>query len=375
MSTPDTVNFVELLMPIVGASSATGIDLRADRDPGSLYEKVREARVSARDAERSADQGSGSGDGGLKAWRVIVDIAPVILTTQSKDLEIAAMLTEGLLRFHGIAGLRDGFRLIRELVDAFWDQLYPAPDDEGVITRLSPIINLCGEEGGADGTLVQPVRRIAITQAGDSGPFSLSHYVQAETLIRPDILSRMKDDARAARIAAQKTILERISAGAAQTPRAFFVELSSDLDQCIEEYEKLARALDRVAGKDAPSHKPVSDLLGELRHALGAIAPFLTQPAMPVAASAAETSAPQLIAAADQMSGREEAFAMLLRVADYFRRAEPQSTIPYVLEDLVRRARLSLTELLDELIPDETARRQFFISAGIKPSQRSSKTN
>jgi type VI secretion system protein ImpA len=63
---------------------------------------------------------------------------------------------------------------------------------------------------------------------------------------------------------------------------------------------------------------------------------------------------------------RQEALVTLLRVAEYFRQAEPHSPISYALEQAVRWARLSLPELLSELVTDKSAREEIFKRAGIK---------
>ena len=68
--------------------------------------------------------------------------------------------TKALLRTAGLAGLRDGFRLIREMTEGFWDGLYPVEDEDGVETKVAPLTGLNGE--GADGTLIQPLRKIEI---------------------------------------------------------------------------------------------------------------------------------------------------------------------------------------------------------------------
>ena len=85
-------------------------------------------------------------------------------------------------------------------------------------------------------------------------------------------------------------------------------------------------------------------------------------------APAAAGTKPAAGGGSDAITNREDAFRLLLKAADWFRRNEPHSPISYTLEDLVRRGRMSLKDLLVELIPDETARSQFLISAGIKPS-------
>jgi type VI secretion system protein ImpA len=64
---------------------------------------------------------------------------------------------------------------------------------------------------------------------------------------------------------------------------------------------------------------------------------------------------------------REDALRVLLHVAEYFRANEPHSPTAISLEETVRRARLSFSDLLMELLPDRTAWRSALTSAGIKP--------
>ncbi|MDD3445831.1 MAG: hypothetical protein PHS60_10500 [Zavarzinia sp.] len=63
---------------------------------------------------------------------------------------------------------------------------------------------------------------------------------------------------------------------------------------------------------------------------------------------------------------------MLEQIADFFRRTEPHSPVSYTLQDVVRRARLPLPELMAELLGDDGTRRQFFANAGYKLPDESS---
>jgi type VI secretion system protein ImpA len=71
--------------------------------------------------------------------------------------------------------------------------------------------------------------------------------------------------------------------------------------------------------------------------------------------------------APERIQSRDDAFQQLSKIAEYFRRTEPQSPIATAIEEVVRRGKLSFAELAAELIPDESARRNFMITAGIKP--------
>lgn len=74
------------------------------------------------------------------------------LAEQTKDVEITVYLIESLVRVHEFRGLRDGFQLAAELVDRFWDKLYPL-DEDGESTRSRPLESL----NNAEATLIVPI--------------------------------------------------------------------------------------------------------------------------------------------------------------------------------------------------------------------------
>ena len=71
-------------------------------------------------------------------WRDLRDIGLKLLTEKTKDLEIAAWLTEAFVRSHGLGGLAAGSRLIAGLAEQYWDGVFPLPDDYGMETRVAP---------------------------------------------------------------------------------------------------------------------------------------------------------------------------------------------------------------------------------------------
>jgi type VI secretion system protein ImpA len=66
---------------------------------------------------------------------------------------------------------------------------------------------------------------------------------------------------------------------------------------------------------------------------------------------------------------REDAFGAFLQLGEFFRRTEPHSFVPYAVEELVRRGRMPLPDLLGELIKDAAQRKTFYIMAGMKPPE------
>jgi len=111
----------ELLQPI-SEDRPSGSYLRSD----PVYDSLKEAR---REAEASAD-----GD-----YSRVISLATTALKEQTKDLQIAAWLTEALYRQEGFAGLATGLQLLRGLLDKFWDTVYPEAEDGDLEFRTSPL--------------------------------------------------------------------------------------------------------------------------------------------------------------------------------------------------------------------------------------------
>lgn len=366
MASQENLDFEALLAPIEGETPA-GENLRDDSSPTSVYYQIKDARSAARAAERNMEMDDEPA-GFLDEWRSILDLSPDVIATRSKDLEIAAWLTEALLRAHGFSGLRDGFRLMQGLVENFWDGLYPEEDEDGIETKVAPLTGLNGD--GGDGTLIQPIRKVLITQGGSELPFAFWQYEQAGELAKV-----ADEEKRQARIEAGAVTMDQVTRAVAESPAAFYSTFVADLDAAMEEFAKLNALLDEKCGAESPPSSNIRNLLQGIRDEIGFLAKdklLADAPASDDTANSGEAAAPAAAASAapavvGAIASREDAFNTLLKVAEFFRKTEPHSTISYTLEEMVRRARMPLSDLLVELIPDEEARRGFLMRAGIAP--------
>ncbi len=371
MASPSTLDIEQLLAPIEGDNPA-GIDLREDTSPTSDYYRVKDARSAARAAERSLE--ADDEPGALPDdWRTILEAAPDIIQSKSKDLEIASWLIEAQLRAHGFAGLRDGFRLARGMVEQFWDNLYPLEDEDGVETKVAPLSGLNGE--GAEGTLIQPIRKVLITEGSSFGPFAAWHYDQASELARIT-----DEEKKQQRINAGIVSLEQFERSVAETSPAFYTAMIGDLEECLEAFTALNTLLDEKCGHDSPPSSNIRNALQSVLETVRIVSRDLIALAEPEETGDGETAlvpagngagVPAAGAAqvSAQIASREDAFRQLTKVAEFFRKTEPHSPISYTLDDVVRRGRLSLPELLAELIQDNTTRNDFLARAGIRPRE------
>ena len=102
---PDGFDLEALLAPIPG-DAPQGSDIREDYSAQSPYNRLRDARSEARDAEKMQD--AGDPDARRSRRRCGARSATSrckTLTETAKDLEVAAWLTEAYVRSHGLAGL------------------------------------------------------------------------------------------------------------------------------------------------------------------------------------------------------------------------------------------------------------------------------
>jgi type VI secretion system protein ImpA len=375
MGSPEILDFPRLLAPIAGENPA-GRALRTDFSPSSLYFRIKDARSAARATERSAawsaDQDSQTADPRAE-WKKVLELAPDAIAEESKDIEVAAWLTEALVRQHGFAGLRDGFRLMRELAESFWDGLYPLPDEDGLATRLASLAGLNGEE--SEGVIIAPIAGVPITEPGSVEPLTLIDFRRAS-----DLEQVADPDKRAQRIEQGAVTVPAFEKAVRETPREFYTALQEDLDESAAEFEKLCAVLDEECGRDSNGHSqaPPSSTIREaletarrdLRGIVGRIYPSDDDAGADQDGTAMVAVGYRAVGPGSAVRTREDAFRALLQVAEYFKRTEPHSPVAYALEQAVRWGRMPLPELLTELVPEPSAREQIFKIVGIKQPEQ-----
>lgn len=375
MATADILDFDQLLRPISDEQPA-GVELKEDDRLRSVYQAVKDARETARSAEKKYYQAVLLNDPDASSlerpdWRKVFDLAIDAITNHSKDLWIAAWLIEALTRLHGFAGLRDGFRLTRELVERFWDGIHPRPDEEGFATTVAQLTGLNGDD--SEGALLAPIDRVPITAPGSIRPLTSSDYKQAVEI------DKLDSERKQQRIENGGASLEMFEKAVNESGAAFFEESLANLEAAIDEFFRLGEALESRCGSTpdgypaAPPTSAIRSSLVDVRERMTALARHLIEKHDSAEATATEAAGDATDAAAPSASGagtkkgmsREEAFRQLLQVADFFRRTEPHSPVSYSLEQAVRWGKMSLPELLSELVADSATREEIFKRVGL----------
>lgn len=364
----ETLDLAPLLLPLQAGEHGAGVDLRLDSSATSPYRQLRDARGAARTEERKREAEGEFEGPPAESWRDVLSIGHKALSSQSKDLEVAAWMTEALVRTHGLPGLTAGAMLIAGLCDAFWDACFPRPDEEGMSVRRSPIEGLSGSS--ADGTITQPLRGLPLFRRADGSALGLFQWEQAEqTAVLPE-------EKRSARYAAGVPELPALEIEA-RLDGAYLAETWRDATAALHAWRELDRAVDaRFGSKDAPSLRRVTNLLEKILAVTGRLG---GAPAVGQATAEARSPERTEVGSAGGTRGdggtrsalqtREDALRELDRIAEFFRRTEPHSPLAYTLQEAVRRGRMSLTELLTEVLPDQEVRNGMLGRLGMRPEQ------
>ena len=369
MASKAIVDIEPFLQPITEDNPA-GSDLRAQNDADFATVKAARRKIVSLTKAARFDQ---SLEGDLSdQWKIIRKLAPSILKKKSKDLEVAAWFAESLLKLDGFPGIRDGFAIIGQLVENFWDNLYPTPDEDGLETRIYPIISLNGEEG--TGTLVLPLKNTTMMPDSET-LLSFTSLTRIRSILKLDDPSER--ESRLAELGINPQILQgSIDVISSETAR----ELVGILEHTLTNWKKIGQLIDQKceeAGSSISlpmsgvngSLEEVEELYRQILHNQLNAEPAQTKSAAPDDNAAELASANVSVSNAGVSSpaqSREDAIKQLHTIAGYFRSTEPHSPIAGIIERAAQWAQLPLPQLLAELIPDAGARMHYSLMTGIE---------
>lgn len=365
MSECPLLNDLDSLVQAFSDDDPVGEDLRLNISPKSSYQVLRDARSQARNNERAALASGETNYINRSDWKLILDKVPEVLRTESKDIEIVAWYIEGLTRCFGFRGLAVGFSLAGRLIELFGEKLHPIPDEDGISTQLSPLSGLNGF--GGEGALIAPIKSIPLTEGDPPGPLAAWQCEQVFELER--IADVEKREARIKRDGVSREQLDQVMA---ETETVFIHGLQDDMALSITEYEKFQHALDAYSSSDPQPSGKIMEALRSCHQVLTYIAgdrlkTFSQEGEEKVMEGLEENSLPKNKVSPHGfiIEDRSDALKLLRDVASFFRRTEPHSPISYSVEQAIRWSNLPLTDLIKELIPDDSARKKYQHLSGI----------
>lgn len=352
----DPIDVEALLVPIPGENPA-GEDVRR-----TLYDEVKEARRS----DDGLDQGIWKSEVKGADWRAVVRLTTDALQSRSKDVNLACWLTEALTYENGFPGLQAGLRVVSGVLDRFWDVLYPEIDAESPGEELLARVNSLEDfdRKGAFALREVPLTRGAVPfnmrQWEESRPFDVANprlgTLDAETQAR---LAELRQKAEAE----NKVSGEAFQKAREGTPKAWYVSAVAEVEACVAALAALQGVIDARFGNQAFGLRELEKALAAVQdHLAGTLKEKRVLEPDPVEGQGAEAGAAD--ADKDESAGgdrgrgtgpirsREDALQRLTEAAEYLRRTEPQSPVPFLVHRAVAWARMPLEGWLAEVVKD-----------------------
>jgi type VI secretion system protein ImpA len=234
-----------LLAPVAEDAPA-GQDLRYD----PRYDQVKEAR------REDPDLPPGELDGPRKLadWPKTVALASQLLASETKDLQLAAWLTEALLRTGGFAGLTTGLAVLEGFLRSFWDGLHPAIDEDDLELRAGPIEWV--------GSRLDVAVRQVVVLPGNLSVLDILLARGVPTEAEADS-NADKRKARADAEAAGRRLPEAVDAAFDGASKAYLRSTLADIDAATQGVASLEQISDERFGRDAPGFTALRKALEE----------------------------------------------------------------------------------------------------------------
>jgi len=279
------------------------------------------------------------------------------LFKRTKDLRIAAYLTQALIRTQGWNGFCDGLTLIHGLLAQYWESVYPLldPDDDNDPTsRINTIVTLCDPEMTLDGLRFAP-----LVNARGIGSFGLRDWQIANKEITPP------KGAPAPELNVIEAAFQQVEFSVLQAT-ATAISQSRQLIANIE-----AVLLTQVGVGAAPDMTALSDLTKEAEKVIAAPLALRVEQAPELANDSvvesstdemqmvvANTGQPATSGTLNAINNRNDVIRALDLLCDYYQKQEPSSPIPLLLRRAKLLVKKDFLEILQELAPDGLAQAQ-----------------
>jgi type VI secretion system protein ImpA len=277
-------------------------------------------------------------------WRAVRERC-LELFARTKDLRVAIDLTLAWLQEQGFLGLASGLRLVRGLLEQYWEPLHPMLDPE---TGNDPLerMNLLSAFVAPEGTFGDPmqflrrIRRAPLCHSKRLGSFSL-YQVQAAS---------GKTDAPAGGGVPDSGTID---AGFRDSDPAYMAQVDDAIGVSIAEVNGMAEFLDRMVGVTKTfSFEPLKAVLSDARKHLRQ---YLSIPGGEEAMEQQETTATAAATAPGTIQSRSDVVRSLEAICAYYERSEPSSPVLPLLRRTQQLVGKSFNEILQELAPETVA--------------------
>jgi type VI secretion system protein ImpA len=280
----------DLLTPIPGDSPG-GANLRYD----PVTDKIKEARRE----DIEAPQGDWKVALKTADYPAVIKLAGEAVAKRSKDLQLSVWLVDAHVRKEKFPVIAPCFSFLHDLLDTFWDSMYPEIEDDDLELRAAPLDWLGSK-------LDEAIKQIPLASSG----FNCFHYQESRLVgYEADTDTEAKQEARQKKLNEHKLPPEDFDAATNETPKSFYQQSLEEVRSAQAELERLNELCEQRFADSAPSFIRTRTALEEVADILNAIFMKKGGPDEPVAAGSEfdefsaflSSSPPQAVPEADAL--------------------------------------------------------------------------
>lgn len=333
---------IEPLLQPISETKPSGDDLKYT----PLFDKIRNNRKM----EDIGPKGSWETESTPANFGLIAKWITEALKSTTKDLQLSAWLTEAWIYEESVNGLIAGLNLSRELLNRFWDTIYPELDEGDAEARAATLDWVGSYFDPAKGSSpIFAFRSIPLTVSGHSWfAYQESRRMGYEAEVNSN---PQRKAARDAALKEQKIPPEVFDKDFEATKKTFYKALEADLKAAVHSLNQLDETCHEKFQDVAPSFTPLRKALDEVANVTHILLlkklekePDIVEPDPAAAveteavdgttANEAAGDSPQLdLSQLESGAIKSEAQAMLhvVAAAQYIRRQNPASPAAYLL--------------------------------------------
>lgn len=378
---PQLFDVVDALLKPLPGDEPTGTSARYD----PVIAEIRTARESD---DPSLPQGEWERPLKKADWSLVASLCSQTLSERSKDLQIAAWLSEAWIHLHQVDGLRAGVRLVKGMLDTYWEGVHPRLSEDGDYdARVAPLAWM-------NESLPLTLRlNMGLMPWPDRKPpfISLEDWTKAP-LVAP---SKSDDDQDSEPDPAATPSRDDLMLVGATTAAPQLLQLRESLALAMAEWKAFDAMVDERLSQEAPSLSRVAETLGLIDRAITSLlsnrqnisaTPSRTpsekamdsdqpadaienadEPAINPAVPGEDFVDPRL--ATGPIRSRADAYRQLEGIANFLQSIEPHSPTPYLVRRAVSWGRMPLPELMQEVLREEGDLNRLFTVLGLKSEQ------
>ncbi|MFT7325275.1 MAG: type VI secretion system protein ImpA [Rhodoferax sp.] len=317
-------------------------------------------------------------------WKAVSAQCTDLLGNRSKDFQVAAWLCDAWTRLYKVEGFIAGVDLLTGLVARYWETAHPQIEDGDDDARAAPFIWL------NENLPLTLMLNLTFIQLPERTPSAISLADWDRTLVLEQ--QQKNEDRPKPKVASAERAATRaeMTAYAEGNNLLTLVFMGDQLQLAIEKWTALAGLLDQKMTDNQPSVARVGDMLRRILHVVASLIGGRDPRSQPVGVAPASATASPLLTYEQEaampdtttqeppasvskavlrsgaIASREDAYRLLEAVATYLMKTEPHSPTPYLVKRAVSWGRMSLVDLMQEVVREEGDLTRYFSLLGIK---------